>query len=86
MGDIDWQPGGRVYRDLFTSPPPGLAVAGLNAAIQERAAELRATIESLRLPDAIHLATAETERCDLFLTNDKRLRSVPRLPIVVLAE
>ena len=74
------------YRELFTRPPPGLAVAQLDAAILERAAELRATIESLRLPDAIHLATAETERCDPFLTNDKRLKSVPVLPVVVLAE
>jgi predicted nucleic acid-binding protein len=72
------------YRELFTRPPPGLFVARLDAAILERAARLRATLDSLRLPDAIHLATAESEQCDLFLTNDKRLKAVAVLSVVIL--
>lgn len=74
------------YRELFTHPPSGLLVAQLDAATLERAARLRATIGSLRLPDAIHLATAESEQCDLFLTNDRRLKDMTVLPVVVLAE
>ncbi|MBL7202552.1 MAG: PIN domain-containing protein [Anaerolineae bacterium] len=61
-------------------------MAQLDTAILERAARLRATTDSLRLPDAIHLATATLERCDRFLTNDKRPKAVAVLPVVVLAE
>ena len=74
------------YRELFTDPPPGLRVAQLDVVILENAARLRATTKSLRLPDAIHLATAESEQCDLFLTNDRRLKSTTVLPVVVLAQ
>jgi predicted nucleic acid-binding protein len=74
------------YRELLTHPPSGLVVAPLDATVLERAAELRAVVDSLHLPDAIHLATAESEQCDLLLTNDKRLRGPTVLPVVVLAE
>ena len=72
------------YRDLFLRPPSGLLVVQLDAGILERAAKLRATMKSLRLPDAIHLASAESEQCDLILTNDKRLNSSTALRVVVL--
>lgn len=75
----------KIYRELLMCPPPGLFVAPLEAVILERAAQLRATADGLRLPDAIHLATAESEHCNLFLTNDRRLRGVKVLPVVVLA-
>jgi predicted nucleic acid-binding protein len=74
------------YRDLFTHPPSGLLVAPLNATILEQAAKLRADNTSLRLPDAIHLATAQSARCDMFLTNDKRLRAVSSPVVTILAE
>jgi predicted nucleic acid-binding protein len=74
------------YRGLFTRPPRGLSVARLDAAQPESAACLRAKADALRPPDAIHLATAESEQCDLFVTNDKRLRASTALPVVVLAE
>ena len=74
------------YRELFSHLPSGLFVAQLDAAILERAAALRATADSLRLPDAIHLATAESEQCDLVLTNDKRLKDSTTVQVVVLAE
>jgi len=34
--------------------------------------------------DALHLAAALEARCDLFLTNDRRLRSFPGLAVEVL--
>ncbi len=74
------------YRELFTHPPAGLLVAQLDAAVLEQAARLRATVDSLRLPDAIHLATGEAQQCDMFLTNDKRLKAATILPVVVLSE
>jgi len=74
------------YRDLFTMPPPGLAVVPLGAAILEQAARLRALSSGLYLPDAIHLATAESERCDLFVTNDSRLKAAPDIKVIVLTD
>jgi len=74
------------YRRLFTQPPAGLSVSPLDADILERAARLRAGTPSLRLPDAIHVASAESGQCDCFLTNDKRLRDALSLPVVVLAQ
>ena len=67
-------------------PPSGPLVAQLDAGILKRAARLRAMIDSLRLPDAIYLATAQSEQCDLVLTNDKRLKAATTVAVVVLAE
>jgi predicted nucleic acid-binding protein len=50
----------------------GIAVVPLTAPIAERAAELRAAHESLRLPDALVLATAR-EHDGKLLTYDDRL-------------
>jgi len=53
---------------------PGLAVLPVNRPVWMEMAALRAASPSLRTPDAIHLASAALNRCDLFLTNDKRLK------------
>lgn len=50
------------------------------------AARLRALRPSLRTPDSIHVATALLEGCDLFLTNDRRVRPAPGLNVTVLDE
>jgi len=73
-------------RELFVRPPTGLRVAQLDAGVLQRAARLRATLNNLHLPDAIHLATAGSEQCDLVLTNGKRLKGATTVPVVVLAE
>jgi predicted nucleic acid-binding protein len=48
------------------------------------AARLRAEMPALRTPDAIHVATALLAHCALFLTNDRGLRAVPKLPVTFL--
>jgi predicted nucleic acid-binding protein len=49
-------------------------------------ARLRATT-TLKLPDALHLATAAVAGCDLFLTNDARFRlPSPGLEVLLLSE
>jgi predicted nucleic acid-binding protein len=40
----------------------------------------------VRLPDAIHLATARAAGATVFVTNDRRLRSGPRLEVVYLED
>lgn len=63
----------RKYRQIFRAP--GILVLPF----LEPAAEAFARIRiggTVKPPDAIQLATAGTAGCDLFLTNDERLRGV----------
>jgi predicted nucleic acid-binding protein len=41
---------------------------------------------SLTLADAVHVATARVAGATAFVTNDRRLRSIPQLEVVQLAE
>lgn len=62
----------RLYREIL-SGRQDIAVQPVDAGIVDRAAELRAAHRLLRLPDALHLATAVLCDCRYFLTSDKRL-------------
>lgn len=57
----------------------------VDATIADRAASLRAQY-NLRTPDAIQIATALTAGCETFLINDRDLRRVKALRILVLDE
>ena len=48
----------------------------INVECFDEAAQLRADFNSLKTPDALHLATALHHICDEFWTNDNRLNSV----------
>ena len=54
--------------------------------ILREAARLRATIPSLKTPDAIHAAASILTGCTLFVTNDHGFRRVPGLPLTILDE
>jgi predicted nucleic acid-binding protein len=71
-----------IYEDLFRDD---IRLIEINQGILRSAAQLR-TITSLKTPDAIHAATALNVGCDLFLTNDSGLRTVPKLSVVVLKD
>ncbi|HEX7471629.1 MAG TPA: type II toxin-antitoxin system VapC family toxin [Candidatus Limnocylindrales bacterium] len=62
-----------------------LHVVPLTADIAIDAGILRGR-HGLSLPDAIHLATARQAGASAFVTNDRRLRSIPKLEVVHLAE
>lgn len=47
------------------------------------AAELCAKT-SLKMPDAIHIATALETECDIFFTNDKRIKIPEKIPLKVV--
>lgn len=51
-----------------------------------RAADLRAAYPALKLPDALHLATALTQHCPLMLSSDRRLPDLDGLGYVRLEE
>lgn len=64
---------------------PGMAWVAVDLAVADRAASLRARYR-LRMPDAIHLATAVQESADAFLTNDRALLRVREVPILLVDE
>ena len=72
----------RAYETVIEAP--GFRVEPVTWEVLKTASRLRAERPSLRTPDAVHLATAELARCDLFVTNDKALRNLGTLPVVVL--
>jgi len=71
----------RLFRDFLGCREMRLIPTDL--ATWETAARLRAL--GLRTPDALHAATALTESCDLFVTNDPVFRRVSELNVAVLS-
>ncbi len=65
---------------------PSLVVVPISSSILRRAAALRAGNARLRTPDAIHLATAMTTGCGVFLTNDRRMPAIEGIQIVPLSD
>lgn len=64
-------------------PRPGFSVVPVLASTWREAAALRAGT-SLRLPDAVHLATAQAEGCDFVVSNDAKLAQQSPLPVLAL--
>jgi predicted nucleic acid-binding protein len=69
-------------RFLFQS---GMVLVPISQNLLKEAAQLRATT-NLRTPDAIHVATALDTESTLFLTNDRRIRQIPNLSVIVLQD
>jgi predicted nucleic acid-binding protein len=70
------------YRAFFADPD--VICLPITVAILERAARLRATHHSIKLPDAIHLTTAIEHGCGAFVTGDGRLAACPEIAVEVL--
>ena len=60
-----------------------IRVVSLDRATAEDAAWIRGAL-GIGLEDAVHLATARKAGATVFVTNDRRLRSIPRLDVVYL--
>ena len=72
------------YREILTRSPH-FYTAEITASVAETAAELRAAY-NLRTPDALQIAAALENGCDAFLCNDKGLKRVKKLKVLVLDE
>jgi predicted nucleic acid-binding protein len=72
------------YKSLLTDFPH-LKIFPVDIAIADLAAQLRARY-GLRTPDALHLGTALQYGASAFITNDKELRRVKELPILLLSD
>lgn len=66
--------------DSLFSELAGLEVKPVDLAVLMTAARLRADMV-VKMPDAIHLATALITGCDGVLSEDRRLPSLPNLPV-----
>ena len=63
----------------------GLKLVGLSPKILKAAAHLRA-VTRIKTPDAIQIASAVAAGCSSFVTNDRRLPSLPGLKILNLSD
>lgn len=70
------------YRDILLHSR-NFELIPIDAGIAERASELRSRY-NLRTPDALQIAAVLSVGCEAFLTNDKRLKHVNELKIIVL--
>lgn len=61
------------YEQVFVSGP-NFEVCPVERRILIEAARIRAGRKSIRLPDAVHIATAARRGCTYFLSGDTRLR------------
>jgi predicted nucleic acid-binding protein len=75
----------QVYQDMFLTTSL-LKVVPINTEILIEAATLRAKNRQIKLPDAIHLATAYVNQCQAFLTNDKSLKRIPDIKVIMLSD
>ena len=72
------------YRWLFRSFP-NLKLLPVTEEISDEAASLRATY-GIRTPDAIQIGTALATGADGFLTNDRTLKRVQEIDVLVLGD
>jgi predicted nucleic acid-binding protein len=73
----------RFYQDVV-SPADCLEVPAVTRPILLEAATLRNMRRSLRLPDAIHVASARLSACSHIISDDRRLPFAPGLELVQL--
>jgi predicted nucleic acid-binding protein len=64
---------------------PHLTIVPIRRELLVDAAQLRATTK-LKLPDALHAATALASQCTTFLTNDQQFKTVAGLNVVLMSD
>jgi predicted nucleic acid-binding protein len=72
------------YEALLTRSR-GLELVEVARPLLRAAAQIRG-VHAARTPDAIQLATGLARRCGSFLTNDRRMPSLPNLPVLHLGD
>lgn len=74
----------KLFHDLLLNTQ-GMITLLVSTEIAETAARLRANYP-LRTPDAVQIATAIHAHCDIFLTNDDRLKQIKEIEVVIVSE
>lgn len=75
----------RRCREIFRKGA-GLELSPISIPVLEATARIRAATPAMRTPDAIHVATAQVTACDVFLTNDARLKTLSDLKVLLLRD
>ncbi|PWV99032.1 putative nucleic acid-binding protein [Hoeflea marina] len=75
----------RIYLRLLATDSKFVRVVPVSRDVILEAARVRAGT-GIKLPDAIHLATARMSRCDAFISNDRRLASASAMPFRLWSE
>lgn len=81
----DQRPQARAAYERLLRQSAALTIAPVTRDVLTLAAELRAALPPLKLPDAIHVATSLLRGCTTVLTNDVRFETVPGLPVLLLS-
>lgn len=61
-----------------------IEVAAIDDETAERAAEIRGHFKHFKAMDALQIAAAIVNKCDMFFTNDKQLRQETSLPCMTM--
>jgi predicted nucleic acid-binding protein len=64
------------YRQFVSNIGRFQSIVPVSRDILDKAANVRAMNKTIKLPDAIHIATAIQEECKFFVSNDKRIPQV----------
>lgn len=75
----------RRYEALLTRSR-GLTLMDLSHDQLRAAAQLRCVRPQIRTPDALQLVAALSARCTALVTNDRRMPSLPSLPVLQLSD
>lgn len=73
------------YEKFFESLP-NLKLFAVDWNAARFAAKLRATYSSLKILDALQLATSLLSGCNGFVTNDARLTQIKEIPVIFLSD
>jgi len=72
------------YEALLTRSR-GLHMVGISTGQLRAAAQLRA-VTGMKTPDALQVAAALSEGCRIFITNDRRIPTIPDLRVLQIAD
>ena len=64
----------------------GMDVYDIDADTAQKAAEIRSQFSGFKAMDALQLASAGNNQCDMFLTNDKQLLQYKEIPFLLVDE
>lgn len=78
----------RVYMDMFGKlvKTLGFKVIVIDEMVAQKGARIRAEYKSFKAMDALQLAVATLNGCDIFLTNDKQLKQFKEIRCITVGE
>lgn len=72
--------------EKFFRGMPNLEIVTVDWYIARLAAKLRATYTQVKTPDSLQLSAAFMKNCSAFITNDKKLKNIKELRVMILED